>query len=289
MMEERTPGTEAVPGPDRSDSRSGGVSNGSSDGMNSGASDGVSDGMSSSARDGMSSGGSDRRAGAEPAAPLWAPGRRPRRGRTTPLGFAAGDSCPRICGGVLDEQDGSLRCTVCDFRYPEAAAGPQLDHAAPQPGQAAPQPGHANPEGTDTGPHWGSSTGPLLESGAEPPRDSGALADLRLAHAREIQSLQARSAEAIREVEERSAETIRAVEAKLGREIASLEEANRRLLQMVYDLVNGQPPAMPDATASSSSGGSGGDATASGSSGDSSGDPAEAGGPVWRLWRRRRR
>ena len=60
-------------------------------------------------------------------------GRSPRRGTrgtTTPLGFSDGDPCPRLCGGVLREAGGRLRCANCPFQYPE---GPDDDPFADLP------------------------------------------------------------------------------------------------------------------------------------------------------------
>jgi hypothetical protein len=45
----------------------------------------------------------------------------------TPLGFSAGSPCPRVCGGVLEEMEGAIRCNRCDFRYPASeSAKPAL-------------------------------------------------------------------------------------------------------------------------------------------------------------------
>ncbi|MBW3625578.1 MAG: hypothetical protein KY468_19460 [Armatimonadetes bacterium] len=86
----------------------------------------------------MERGPDDSKSGLNPAnAPdsadaLWLPPRRRRGGLTTPLGFQAGHPCPRVCGGALEEAEGGLRCTGCDFRYPEEVRYPE-EEAAGQP------------------------------------------------------------------------------------------------------------------------------------------------------------
>ncbi len=66
----------------------------------------------------------------EPTPPsVWLPPRRQRGGVMTALGFQAGHSCPRVCGGVLEEVDGSLRCTACDFRSSRLVSAPRTPAA----------------------------------------------------------------------------------------------------------------------------------------------------------------
>lgn len=85
-------------------------------------------------------------ASAEPSAALWLPPRRNRGAMTTPLGFQAGHACPRVCGGVLEESAGVLRCTGCDFRYPDSPELPGLQETSPPPQRAViSPPGESSP------------------------------------------------------------------------------------------------------------------------------------------------
>jgi hypothetical protein len=132
-----------------------------------------------------------------------APARQTSRKRITPLGFDAGSPCPRMCGGVLTEAEGCLRCSVCDFRYPEKER-PTAEVSPPPP----------------------PSAGPIAASSATASPEGDPNEELR--------GLIARQEALLEEITRQG---------MLLDEIERLKEENRRLLAMVRQLTQERPSA----------------------------------------------